>query len=712
MSSTQTITQQLTPNEAAFVSNFNLRMYPLHPGHEAWRAEVAKARGVQEWPPKDQEAEWHEELKAEIEKYEKLTKRTPSFKDGSIVWRSLVPPKGVKKGPPTTTNPKPLQAAQKNKPAGAAAAPVDPNKYRDPAEQEKKADLAWDAYDANAERGKLGIDELLKLAGEAGIDLSDGEEDGSVEELPRATGARTKHPEKTRPEGGKKAAPKAGGSSEKALDLLAAVFNHMGMRDEPGDDDPPPRGGAGGGGPGDGDPGGNGGGGGNGNNNFNNAPGRPPNPNPGPGWPGPNPGPPPAAPQAAGGNFNSKTTLKFQKLSKATCTAQEFGRFQRSAELAKAANRLSDQDFIYHVLGNLVGDAADSVRSFSDNVASYNSLEDFFKKLKERFVTTAHTAIAKQRFGFVMQGPNENIRVFHNRLHTLWRDSFAADDEPWLFNSNIPCPLPNTMAEPGRRCLRLIDRFLVGLRSEVIRVSMRNNSYLNKVVYDDYNLALEHALALDASLGQIKSERQQHKISARAQLVNPTFDDARVHHTYDSIRSEQGGGVPMELGYAKKGKKGRKVRFAKRKVKRPQRRMVHAHLPPTDGIDDGFVEKYERNAVSYCSLHKSEKHNDRDCRAQRKKKVEAKGPNKTWGSEGTHYANKSPKQHDRKKGKCFNCGKQGHWQKECRVKRGKKRPNLGFLSYQTTHDMSSDSEGEGAPSNNCLTTRSVSTQGN
>ena len=419
------------------------------------------------------------------------------------------------------------------------------------------------------------------------------------------------------------------------------------------------------------------------------------------------------------GNQNPKAVLKMQKLSKSTCSPQEFARFQRSAELAKAANRLNDQDFVYHVLGNLVGDAADSARSLSEDVTSYASINDFFKRLKERFVTCAHATIAKQRFGFVSQGENESLRAFHNKLHTLWRDSFAPEDEPWLFNRNIPCPFPNTIAEPGRRCKRLIDKFLAGIRSDVIRVSMRNNAYLNKIVYDDYTMALEHSLALDASLGQIKSERQQLKISAKAQLVDPTFDNPKVHHTYESIRGDHRAGSPMELGYTKKGRKGKRGRKSSfRKFKRrPQRRTVHAHFPPDyeeEPAKESSASGAPKDKLFYCSYHKSDKHNDKDCRALKKNKGDAKGG--SWNNQSTNSFRDNRGGEKRKKGQCFKCGKTGHWRRECNskpkwTKKGRRKPNLGFLERKTFHSMSSDSESD-CEISHCLTTTTLPSQEN
>ena len=82
------------------------------------------------------------------------------------------------------------------------------------------------------------------------------------------------------------------------------------------------------------------------------------------------------------GFYSNKSTLKMDKLTKATCSLLEFGRFERSARLARVANRWGDQEYLVHVLGNLVGEAADSARSLSENLGAYKNIQDFFKRLK------------------------------------------------------------------------------------------------------------------------------------------------------------------------------------------------------------------------------------------------------------------------------------------------------------------------------------------
>ena len=131
-------------------------------------------------------------------------------------------------------------------------------------------------------------------------------------------------------------------------------------------------------------------------------------------------------------NNRPKSSLRMTQLKTGSCSALQFSRFENSAMLAQQVNRWSDQELVYHVLGNLHDQAADNARSLSRNAADYASINEFFQKLRERFVTVAHQAVAQSKFATETQRPNESIRAFHSRLRTAWYDAFAREEEPWL----------------------------------------------------------------------------------------------------------------------------------------------------------------------------------------------------------------------------------------------------------------------------------------
>ena len=402
------------------------------------------------------------------------------------------------------------------------------------------------------------------------------------------------------------------------------------------------------------------------------------------------------------GFYSNKSTLKMDKLTKATCSLLEFGRFERSARLARVANRWGDQEYLVHVLGNLVGEAADSARSLSENLGACRNIQDFFKRLKERFVTAAHASVARQIFGHICQMEKETIRSFHNRVHASWLDSYAEDDEPWLVDPNYPCPPEHDPDMPGQRCKRIIDKFLSGLRSDVIRSSLRNHSLMTLTPFDNYNEVLERALALDASYGQLRTENQQHQLSNKIQHLAPTFDDARTHLTFDRVRASHSRPEAMDVGFARKGNFKKRP---KKTFKRPKsgNKGVHYQQPtqrPRQQTGPAqFNTSFPRRSVSYCSYHQSDKHSDRECRAQQQQPGQrrvhfARGPPKAWKPSGGSTG------FDKSKTKCFNCGTAGHWSRECRKKKGGKTVNylgnsgLGSTSGSQTQNTQKSSESE------------------
>ena len=363
----------------------------------------------------------------------------------------------------------------------------------------------------------------------------------------------------------------------------------------------------------------------------------------------------------------SKSTLKMVQLTKHGVSPLEFSRFENISYLCKETNKWTDQETLLHVLGNLHGNAADNARSLSRKIEDYTNLREFFQKLRERFVSIAHRAIAQVNFKDIVQQKDENIRSFHARLRTAWFDAFGKEEEPWLFDTNIKPPTGVNPGQPGESSQTLIKHFLQNLRSDVIRLHMRNTAHSTNSPYISYSKCLEDALYFSYSFGQLDAERRRFQVADRHKPFMPTFDSPHVHYSYttgDFGHSRQGRGsneVPAELSVLRKGK-GKK-KFGKKKSR--NRGGVHLAQKAT-------------KQVNYCTYHKSEKHTTEQCRALKGGKKTGAGSsgqsNGKWKSQG------QAKKTGRKSGTCHNCGKTGHWKNECRSSpKGEKAKQVAYL---------------------------------
>ena len=284
----------------------------------------------------------------------------------------------------------------------------------------------------------------------------------------------------------------------------------------------------------------------------------------------------------------------------------------------------------------------------------------------------------RSKFATETQRPNESIRAFHSRLRTAWYDAFAREEEPWLFDGTAPPP-GHVPGQPGEASKVLIGQFLRNLRSDVVRVHLRNHAHMRRQPYNRYSTCLEDALFFSYSYGQLNAERRRLQAADRTKVYEPIYDSPNVHYSFPKPTNNQRGGhndeVPMEIGYVKRGK---------RKGKKQGRKKRRGNLNAT----------YADNTLNYCKFHKSEKHTDEQCRAQKSPK--GKGPNSS--SNNGRWKNTNPSQRkQQKRGNCHNCGKAGHWKNECRsAPRGEKPRHLAFLDtvYEEGSEVSSETSGD------------------
>lgn len=353
------------------------------------------------------------------------------------------------------------------------------------------------------------------------------------------------------------------------------------------------------------------------------------------------------------------------KLTQSSYSPTEFARFEKAARLTQKANGWNNQMLIYHVLGSMVGAASDNTRSMSEDVKAYTGIMDFFQILKERFVTAAHATVARSNFEQAIQMPNETIRAYHSRLHTLWLDSFAREDEPWLFNPAIPVQSPHLLSEPGLRNDRLIKRFKTGLHDESLKRYLDFYAAQTRTEYRHYNLLLQDIIHYVDIVKQSQVEAIQNRLMLKLLRNKKSMEDASLTGEFSTRNA--GNAFALRAQPQRKKKLNRKVIKQKPRVV-PKTRRIHAQLGPHDR-----EEAEPRPPLAYCQYHNSDKHTDRDCREQKKKRESGRAVQ----TQNNQYKGNGKAQKSKKDLKCFKCSKKGHYARDCRVK----EPRNGEVAY-------------------------------
>ena len=364
-------------------------------------------------------------------------------------------------------------------------------------------------------------------------------------------------------------------------------------------------------------------------------------------------------------NTGYKPQVKMARLTQSFCSAQDFFRFERQARLVAKANNWSAQHTIDNVLGNLVAGAADNAKAVDPiHDPADTNLQQFFGNLRRKFVTESYQQIARQKFHMSVQYRRESLRSFHVRLQSTWHDAYAAEEEPWTLDNNIPTPLGHDRHKPGQRSRNLARVFVNGIRNEEVREKIRDwiDDLIEPPLYDSI---LEKALTREAALDMRKTNREFMDLYDKAQ-----------HHVrfsrYDSYNYQRHPQSthypppePMEIGHVRRGR--RKQRRSKSR-RRGKSRRVHFTENEVEEEEQtaNSPEEEEAGPVAYCTFHKSSKHSTANCKALKSK---ANRTNKGQ-SNGRWTPRKSSgsfqiQSHRQKSGKCFKCGQTGHWAKEC-----------------------------------------------
>jgi hypothetical protein len=353
----------------------------------------------------------------------------------------------------------------------------------------------------------------------------------------------------------------------------------------------------------------------------------------------------------------SKSHVKMVRLTRTTCTVQDFGRFERQARLVATLNDWTPQSTVLNVLGNIVGPASDSIKALSQDIKQYASLTDFFRTLKRKFVTESYASIARVKFFSTIQSHKEELGVFHGRLHGVWMDAFSELEEPWCYDQNIIPPVGYDREKPGHRSQKLIEQFLQALAARSMRDYLREYASFHGE-FTDYDTILTIALKRESTLKMNDYNHMLRSCHEKMQPRHRMLEEPGARRPQYRQQYYRPPPEPMDIGLARRGRSKSRKRFPFKggKKKKQSRSRPRARSAPR---------------MFYCKLHKTSSHDNATCRSQkgRKKISFSSKPRRShsahakWGK--SRSKSRDRKTRDKSHDKCHHCHRGGHWAREC-----------------------------------------------
>ena len=287
---------------------------------------------------------------------------------------------------------------------------------------------------------------------------------------------------------------------------------------------------------------------------------------------------------------------------------------------------------------SLRGMASDLSQTLAND--GYADLDEFCDTMKKLFVSPAHEAVAREQFDRRVQGPKEPIRAYHGMLLNLYLQGHVRQDEAWRYPEQgvaiiVQPPYANAAQQPGSKSVRLIQHFISGLRSEKLRIKIRDAATVEGTEYNDYSEILTRALALQANFD--RNEYDQKRLAGYGDARMPAFD---YWHRPPSRRPQEDP-VPMDIN---------------------------------------------KLGTAWCDLHQVDTHSNQDCVEQRRRRqgypptgrggqerqerrpAEGRGQPMTGARPG---ADRGPQPRAarpaqaRGRTRCNRCTGIGHWEKNC-----------------------------------------------
>ena len=130
------------------------------------------------------------------------------------------------------------------------------------------------------------------------------------------------------------------------------------------------------------------------------------------------------------------------------------------------------------VIGALRGDALKVAGRLVETIDHYASNDEFFKRLRDIFVTPAHRDRARAEFMKRVQKKDESIKLYHGLVGQLYNDAFTEDERSERIK---------------------IDRFVDGIRNRYIREKIYDSANFGDNFPKRYSTALNIALGFEAT---------------------------------------------------------------------------------------------------------------------------------------------------------------------------------------------------------------------
>ena len=333
----------------------------------------------------------------------------------------------------------------------------------------------------------------------------------------------------------------------------------------------------------------------------------------------------------------------------------DFLNWLQHLEMVARSNRWTLETTICATIGSMVGNAGVYAKTIPKQAAEYRDLNDFYARLKAKFVDASFEQVAQQKFEARRQKPGEPLQWFHGHLKELWSTAFERTEEAWRFAENVVIPAPYQAGEEaGQRSNALRRKFLAGIYDKRLQERLRDH-LLAQGGWEAhlYNTLLTTAISLES----------------HTRMANDAAGGYRSYFRHQNFsRPPAGGGEgpqPMEIGA---------LREAIQEAEENGNASALVAAVRQLGLDDDGSQSQNgdghRGAVGamgrgeggrWCTHHQVSTHNTADCwQMKQRKDAGGKGPNDGAGKGA------------KKKGpKCFECGGFGHLSHECANKKKK-----------------------------------------